>query len=242
MPSDNFINASSTEETVGALEADTADTTATSAAETATAAGPSTVPDTAATRALWAALTGQPGATTVDLAMAAKISRSTAAKTLAALEAAGRAVRTKGSHEGARLLPDRWQPAEAGDLPEQGSEPEVPVAPAADTSDGETQGEEAPSAEVDVQPRTEVAADSEPAVEETVASGKLRLGAGKLRDMVFAHLRDHADQDFTPSALGKVLQRSSGAIANACEKLVSEQLITQTSDKPRRYRSAGADQ
>ena len=237
MPSDKSTNRPSTEEAVGPPEADRADTTATSAAEMATAAGSSVVPDTAATRALWAALTDRPGATTTDLAMAAKISRSTAAKALAALEAAGRALRTPGAREGARLLPDRWQPTGAGDLPEQAKESDAFVALAAVTSDGD-----APPSEVGVPPVTDVAADREAAVEEAAASGKLRLGAGKLREMVLAHVRDHADQDFTPSALGKVLQRSSGAIANACEKLAGEQLITQTNDKPRRYRGAAAGQ
>jgi hypothetical protein len=240
MPSDRSINTPSTDEAVRPPEADTADTTATSAIETATTAGPSTVPDTAATRALWAALTGQPGATTADLAIAAKISRSAAAKTLAALEVAGRALRTPGAREGARLLPDRWQPAEAGDLLELGME-RVPGVPATRVSVDETQREEALSTGVDVATGTEAAAEGEPAVEET-AAGEKRLGAGKLREMVLAHLRDHDDQDFSPSAMGKVMQRSSGAIANACEKLISEQLITQTSDKPRRYRSAATEQ
>ena len=95
---------------------------------------------------------------------------------------------------------------------------------------------------MDDPPETDAVAAGEQAVEETAASGKLRLRAGKLREMVLAHLRDHANEDFTPSALGKVLQRSSGAIANTCQKLVGERQMRQTSDKPRRYRSAGVGQ
>jgi len=67
-------------------------------------------------------------------------------------------------------------------------------------------------------------------------SAKARLGAGRLRDIVLVHLRAHSDQDHTPSAIGKVLVRSSGAIANACQKLATEGAIAQTSEKPRKYR------
>jgi DNA-binding MarR family transcriptional regulator len=55
-----------------------------------------------------AALTRNPNATAADLADAAGIGRSTAAKTLAALEGAGKARRTPGGRDGARRLPDRW--------------------------------------------------------------------------------------------------------------------------------------
>jgi hypothetical protein len=75
-----------------AKQAGMADTAATPGAETVPAAVPSTRTDTAATRALWAALTGQPGATAADLAVAAEIGRSTATRTLAAWEQAGRSL------------------------------------------------------------------------------------------------------------------------------------------------------
>ena len=65
---------------------------------------------------------------------------------------------------------------------------------------------------------------------------KARLGASQLRDMVLVHLREHSDQDHTPSAIGKVLARSSGAIANACEKLATEGAIALTSQRRRKYR------
>jgi hypothetical protein len=69
--------------------------TAHDAADTAPAGGdcmvmplPPNAPDTPAVRAMWLALTAQPGATTPELAEAAKESRSTAAKSLAALQSA----------------------------------------------------------------------------------------------------------------------------------------------------------
>ena len=58
--------------------------------------------------AILAALTHHPGATAAELAEAAGIGRSTAAKALAALEGAGKARHTLGGRDGARRLPDRW--------------------------------------------------------------------------------------------------------------------------------------
>jgi len=44
---------------------------------------------------------------------------------------------------------------------------------------------------------------------------------GGLRDPVEAHLRQFPDAAFTPHQIDKVLTRSSGAVANALDKLVS---------------------
>src|SRR5690242_3499838 len=104
MPSNKSTrNASSTKRSVPAAEVATAATpaatAATPAAGTATPALPPTAPDTAATRALWATLTAQPGATAAELAEAAGMGRSTATRTLAILEEAGAAVRTPGGRE-----------------------------------------------------------------------------------------------------------------------------------------------
>src|SRR2546430_3924783 len=81
-------------------------TGADSAAEDAPVALPAGAPDTAATRAVWAALNGNPGATAAELAMAARIGRSTATKTLGVLEGAGLARRERGGLKAGRVLPD----------------------------------------------------------------------------------------------------------------------------------------
>jgi hypothetical protein len=44
---------------------------------------------------------------------------------------------------------------------------------------------------------------------------------GQLRDLVQAHLAEHPDADFTPHAIGRVLSRSSGAVANALDRLIA---------------------
>lgn len=61
--------------------------------------------------AVAAALAAHPGATAAELAEAAGVGQSTAAKTLAALEAEGRARRAVGGRStSGRRQPDRWSP------------------------------------------------------------------------------------------------------------------------------------
>jgi hypothetical protein len=77
----------------------------------------------------------------------------------------------------------------------------------------------------------------------TAASGRKPRGAsragarpGQLRDLVTAHLAANPDAEFTPHAIGRVLARSSGAVANALDRLTALGNAQLTSDKPRRYR------
>ena len=59
---------------------------------------------------------------------------------------------------------------------------------------------------------------------------------GQLRDLVAAHLARHPDTDFSPHQIGRVLGRSSGAVANALDRLTALGQAELTSEKPRRYR------
>ncbi|SEN78636.1 hypothetical protein [Nonomuraea pusilla] len=59
--------------------------------------------------------------------------------------------------------------------------------------------------------------------------------AGALRDMVHAHLIEFPDKDFTPYEIGRVLDRSSGAVANALDRLVSLGDAVLTCERPRRF-------
>jgi hypothetical protein len=75
------------------------------------------------------------------------------------------------------------------------------------------------------------------------ASGRKARGAGgpaarpgQLRDLVAAHLAANPDAEFTPHAIGRVLARSSGAVANALDRLTALGHAQLTTDKPRRYR------
>lgn len=62
-----------------------------------------------------------------------------------------------------------------------------------------------------------------------------RLGRGALRKMVADYLHSHAGAEFGPTAIGKALDRSSGAVANALTKLAGHGAIVQTSEHPARY-------
>ncbi|MEU8324131.1 hypothetical protein AB0C33_37715 [Nonomuraea sp. NPDC048881] len=58
---------------------------------------------------------------------------------------------------------------------------------------------------------------------------------GALRDLVYAHLIEFPDKDFTPYEIGKVINRSSGAVANALDRLVSLGEAMLTCERPRRF-------
>jgi hypothetical protein len=61
---------------------------------------------------------------------------------------------------------------------------------------------------------------------------------GELRDLVEGHLREFPGKDFTPYQVGKVLGRSSGAVGNAMDKLVSLGVAELAGESPRAYRLA----
>ena len=61
---------------------------------------------------------------------------------------------------------------------------------------------------------------------------------GGLRDKVLAHLVAHPEGEFTPHEIHKVLDHSSGAIANALETLVKLGEAEVAAEKPRRFRRA----
>ncbi|MFD2415362.1 MarR family transcriptional regulator [Amycolatopsis pigmentata] len=67
-----------------------------------------------------------------------------------------------------------------------------------------------------------------------------RLAPGALRGMVEDYLRDHPTEEFGPAAIGKALDRSSGAVANALSLLTERGVAVQTSQAPRRYRIAAS--
>ena len=60
---------------------------------------------------------------------------------------------------------------------------------------------------------------------------------GQLRDLVRAHLAAHPDAEFTPHAIGRVLGRSSGAVANALDRLSALGQAQLTSEHPRKYKA-----
>ena len=82
------------------------------------------VPATPAAEALLAALADRPGATATELAQAAEMGRSTAAKLLTALAAQGRALRQRSG----RRAPDRWTLPIAAPIQDPSPPPTTPPA------------------------------------------------------------------------------------------------------------------
>ncbi|WP_084965494.1 hypothetical protein [Thermoactinospora rubra] len=67
-----------------------------------------------------------------------------------------------------------------------------------------------------------------------------RAAPRPLRPEVIAHLRAHPNADFTPGEIARVLDRSSGAVANALDTLVKSGEAVMTGERPARYRLAPA--
>jgi biotin operon repressor len=158
------------------------------------------------------ALTARPGVSAAELADALGLGQSTAAKHLAALEAAGTARREPGGRDGGRRLPDRWTAT-------------VPDAenPAPDTA-------------------AELAADAtEPAAgtPDGSLSATERLGRGALGTLVRDYLAARPGEDLGPTQVAKGLGgKSSGAVSNALARLEAAGEARLVSTSPRRYRIA----
>ena len=182
---------------------------------------------------LWGALRANPGATTAELSISAGIGKSTAGKLLAAWAADGSVARIPGTQVGRRAA-DRWTipttDAPAGGDPTGGD-------------DGDRSGTApgriapAPISASETGPSADDEATAPAAATDSAAStAKVpRLGKGALRGMVEDYLRTHPGEEFSPNAIGKALERSSGAVNNALEKLVTDGYAVQTKDKPKRF-------
>ena len=159
---------------------------------------PPTTTDT--TEVVTAALRQHPEATVIELAETAGVGRSTAAKCLAALEAAGTARRVPGGRDGGRRVADRWVPAK-------------PRPPAGQpTADGDVDGG-------------------------TIGDGGVRaarLAKGELAALVVDYLSAHPEE-LGPTAVGKALGRSPGAVSNALQRLQVDGRVRLVSQAPRRY-------
>ncbi|MEU6509724.1 hypothetical protein [Streptomyces sp. NPDC046942] len=108
-------------------------------------------------------------------------------------------------------------------------------APHAADSNGVPTTGDAPAAQAS--PRQPTAA---PVEASALPGGKKRLAPGALRQMVIDHLSAHPGEAFTATGISRVIEKSSGAIANALVRLVMENIAEQVSDRPRTYRLATA--
>jgi predicted transcriptional regulator len=175
---------------------------------------PATTEPTAAERVL-AALTAHPGSTIKVLANYATVGESTASKALAKFEKEGRVVRREGIGDPLATrakAPARWYLAD------------------------EDQDEETEDAAEPAEPAETETPEGEPKPKRVLRADK--LGKGNLRGLVEEWLDEHPTEEITPSKLGKILDRSPGAIFNALQKLVEQGGAVQTSEKPRAYKAA----
>lgn len=68
-----------------------------------------------------------------------------------------------------------------------------------------------------------------------------RLGPGELDKLVLGHMRKHkGDGPHTASAIGKAIERSSGAVANCLVRLEKQEKVRLAKTKPREYELAEA--
>ncbi len=69
----------------------------------------------------------------------------------------------------------------------------------------------------------------------------VRLAPGGLRQMVIDHLQARPGEVFTATRISRVIEKSSGAVANALVALTRQGIAEQVSDKPRTYRLTAAE-
>lgn len=175
------------------------------------------------------ALTALPDITAAEVAGALGIGRSTAAKRLARLEAAGTIRRDPGGRSGGARVADRWSLATP--------------APATRQSEGATSedlaatsGEAASPSEPDPSdPGTGRETRSEPA-----GDASERLAPGALGALVREYLAARPGQSFGPSGIAKALGRSAGAVSNALSTMAAAGEVQLVAERPRRYRIASS--
>jgi predicted transcriptional regulator len=167
-----------------------------------------TTKSTTSAEAIISALTDHPNSTAAELADAAGIGGSTASKGLATLEQDDTVVRQVGGRENGRRVADRWRLATETSAPASQGQSKSPGAAPIDKVSESTDAE---------------------------ASEGTRLHRGELSTLVLDHLKARAGEPIGPVAIAKALERSSGAVGNACQRLVDAGTIHLASSTPRRY-------
>lgn len=174
------------------------------------------------------ALEANPGATAARIANEAGVGRSTATKILSRWAAEGLVTRTTGKDQS---VPVTWtvhsdQTNDAAEVVEPG---DVPA-----TADQEA---ERPAGDADE--READASLPDPGATATADTPqKDRLPKGALYDLVKEFLQARPGEEFGPAKIGTELVRSSGAVNNALEKLVTNGLATKTCEAPKRFTSS----
>ncbi|MGW9079767.1 helix-turn-helix domain-containing protein [Streptomyces kronopolitis] len=109
-----------------------------------------------------------------------------------------------------------------------------------DTSPGKD--EDGPHSQEDTTdtPASQESAEPPTAPAQPAPSARGRLAPGALRQMVIDHLHAHPEEAFTATRISRIIEKSSGAIANALDKLVSQGIAEQVNDRPRTFQLANS--
>lgn len=203
---------------------------------------------TSAEAKLRAALHAHPGSTTAQLASHAGIGASTAGKTLSRWLSDGHVSRAPGAVDndggGKRRSAGTWTTAAPGtDTAPPDADPATPAS-GPSTAAG-TEADAAVPADAPAAPAT-ARRSKKQQTSKNDSAGKLahntnggpKLRSGELRGQVEDELRDHPTSERSPVEIANKLGRSSGAVANALDKLTDDGVAVRTSDKPKRYRLA----
>jgi predicted transcriptional regulator len=183
------------------------------------------------------ALSANPGTTAAALALAAGVGRSTATKILSRLASDGIVTRTAGKDQS---VPPTWTLEDSaldGTAEVAATGEDAPA-----TADQENLAPTGDAAEREADPSPVTALDastaSDPAIPGDPTTGTStteRLPKGALYAMVRELLQAHPGEQFGPAKIGTALVRSSGAVNNALEKLVTNGLATKTCEAPKRF-------
>ncbi|MBK0870222.1 hypothetical protein INP57_25760 [Saccharopolyspora sp. HNM0986] len=187
---------------------------------------------------IWDTLSAQPQ-TTTQVVAGAGVGRSTAGKALARWAAAGLIIR----HD----APDHTTATTWLHTPDEQHEPGADTAEPDDAPppDDHTPPEPAEALTADAPADDDAGAAEEP--ESPASAGPSagrpeRLKSGGLYGLVEDYLRDRPGQEFGPSQIGKDLNRSSGAVNNALEKMAAEEVAVKTQAAPKRFSIAPDDE
>ncbi|MEU6572580.1 hypothetical protein [Streptomyces sp. NPDC046805] len=205
-----------------------------------------------------------------DIAQAAATARSSTFKALVALEKQGLAHRDRGIQNGPNRRPDLWRATDtdtnltpdgaptgeelakpiSGTTPtsEPGGgttspmmEPGEPTAHDPEENSDASESEPAGSTAPLPAQHTGTAEQPSPTSPTAVSRVNKRLAPGGLRQLVIDHLNAHPREAFTATRISRMIDRSSGAIANALATLAKQGLAEQVNDRPRAYRAAAPE-
>lgn len=182
------------------------------------------------------ALVANPGATAATLASTAGVGRSTATKILSRWAAEGLAVRTDGKDQS---VPVTWtlRDDQTDGIPEVADTAKHVKAATGQESDDGAEGEAEAPTPTGTDAKTVPDTTDAPAPAPDSPKGE-RLPKGGLYDLVKAFLYEHPGESFGPAKIGTLLERSSGAVNNALEKMVTQGLAKKTCDAPKRFSSS----